>query len=197
MIDTDLLLASGAVFKKLTKGELIFQEGAHCAFYHQLEIGRVKWLNHSEEGRVFVQTYVEPGECFGEIPLFDDHPYAASAVADQDSVVLRLCKSTFLQLLKNDQALHLRFTRLLAQRVRFKFLLLKAMSSYDPEERIGAVLDYMKSERVNLCTSCNQVKLTRQEIADMTGLRVETVIRSIRKLQDKGALVISKGKVYC
>jgi CRP-like cAMP-binding protein len=41
------------------------------------------------------------------------------------------------------------------------------------------------------------VELTRQQIADMTGLRVETVIRSIRHMQDKGALVIDKGKVYC
>lgn len=41
------------------------------------------------------------------------------------------------------------------------------------------------------------VKLTRQQIADMTGLRVETVIRSIRQMEEKGELVIDKGKVYC
>jgi CRP/FNR family transcriptional regulator, cyclic AMP receptor protein len=31
----------------------------------------------------------------------------------------------------------------------------------------------------------------------MTGLRVETVIRSIRDLYDEGKLVIEKGKVFC
>jgi hypothetical protein len=31
----------------------------------------------------------------------------------------------------------------------------------------------------------------------MTGLRVETVIRSIRQMEDKGELVIDHGKVYC
>jgi len=31
----------------------------------------------------------------------------------------------------------------------------------------------------------------------MTGLRVETVIRAIRHLHDKGTVRIEKGKVYC
>jgi CRP-like cAMP-binding protein len=40
------------------------------------------------------------------------------------------------------------------------------------------------------------VQLTRQQIADITGLRVETVIRSIRQLYENGKLAIAKGKVY-
>ncbi|MBK6635666.1 MAG: hypothetical protein IPG38_16460 [Chitinophagaceae bacterium] len=31
----------------------------------------------------------------------------------------------------------------------------------------------------------------------MTGLRVETVIRTMKNMQLKGELQISKGKVYC
>jgi len=54
-----------------------------------------------------------------------------------------------------------------------------------------------KQTQKNICTKCNQVKLTRQQIANMTGLRVETVIRTIRNLQSKGQLHITKGKVYC
>ena len=43
---------------------------------------------------------------------------------------------------------------------------------------------------------CNQLKLTRQQIADMTGLRVETVIRAMRNMHEKGELTIEKGKVF-
>jgi CRP-like cAMP-binding protein len=42
-----------------------------------------------------------------------------------------------------------------------------------------------------------KIELTRQQIADMTGLRVETVIRSIRELERNGHLKIERGKVYC
>ena len=39
-------------------------------------------------------------------------------------------------------------------------------------------------------------KKTRQQIANMTGLRVETVIRTIRHLNEIGSLDIVNGKVF-
>ena len=135
--------------------------------------------------------------CFGELPLFDEETYAASAVADEDSVLLRLHKPVFNQLIKENPDIHFKFTRLLAQRVRFKFMLLKSFASNDPENRISTLLNYLKKENKNFCTDCSQLKLTRQQIADMTGLRVETVIRSMRHMHEKGELLINRGKVFC
>ena len=67
MIDIDVLLAWGATFKKVVKGNTIFNEGTSCSFYYQLVSGRVDWLNINDEGKAFIQTIIEPGECFGEI----------------------------------------------------------------------------------------------------------------------------------
>jgi CRP/FNR family transcriptional regulator, cyclic AMP receptor protein len=197
MIDIDLLLACGAAFKKVPKGNVIFREGTTCCFYYQLVSGRVRWMNINEEGREFIQIIIDQGECFGELPLFDDEPYAATAIADEDSVLIRLHKPVFKHLIKENQDLHFKFSRLLTQRVRFKFMLLKSFASHDPENRISALLNYLKKENKNFCTDCSQLKLTRQQIADMTGLRVETVIRSMRHMHEKGELLINKGKVYC
>jgi CRP-like cAMP-binding protein len=41
-----------------------------------------------------------------------------------------------------------------------------------------------------------KVDLSRQQLADMLGLRVETVIRAIKKLQDKSIIIVKKGKIY-
>lgn len=196
MIDIDLLLACGAAYKKLSAGEIIFTETAQCQFYHQLVSGRIRWVNIDDEGNEFIQTIIDPGECFGEIPLFDNGSYAATAIADVQSIVLRLHKSSFLQLLKESPELHSSFCQLLAKRVRFKFLLLKSLALHAPEARIATLLNYLKSENKNFCPECNQLQLTRQQIADMTGLRVETVIRAMRNMHKRGELVIAKGKVY-
>ena len=197
MIDIDMLLAWGATFKKVVKGNIIFNEGTNCSFYYQLVSGRVSWLNIDDEGKTFIQTIIEPGECFGEMPLFDDGPYAASAIAEEDTVLIRLHRSTFIQLIKENQDIHFKFSKLLAERIRFKFMLLKVLACHDPENMIGTLLTYLKKEKRNFCPECNQLKLTRQQIADMTGLRVETVIRSMRLMHEKGKLLIEKGKVYC
>ena len=192
-----MLLAWGAVFKKLPAGEIIFKEGLPASFYHQLVNGKVRWVNINEEGKEFIQTMIEPGECFGELPLFDNEPYAATAIADEDVVIIRLHRSTFLKLLKESPELHVAFSRLLAQRVRFRLLLLKEFANHDPEHSISALFNHFKQTHRNICPDCNKIKLTRQQIADMTGMRVETVIRTIRNLHHKGRLHIEKGKVYC
>jgi CRP-like cAMP-binding protein len=197
MVDVELLIANGGVFKKLQKGEIIFKEGAACSFYYQLVSGKVKWENIDDEGKEFIQVFVETGECFGELPLFDGEPYAATAIAYEDAVIIRLHKNTFCQLLKENPEIHAAFTKLLALRVRYKFELLRAFASQNPELRISTLLNHFKKENKNICGKCRQVMLTRQQIADMTGLRVETVIRSMRKMHDKGSLLIDKGKVYC
>ena len=196
-IDIDTLLAWGAAYKKVAAGEIIFQEGAESSFYYQLVSGKVRWVNINNEGKEFIQAIIEPDECFGELPLFDDEPFAASAIADEDSVIIRLHKSIFHQLLKENPELHLEFTKLLTQRLRFKILILKELANHKPENSISTLLGYFKQTQKNICTKCNRLKLTRQQIADMTGLRVETVIRTMKSMQLKGNLQITKGKVYC
>ena len=196
IIDINILLAWGAVYKKLGRGEVIFSEGSECSYYNQLISGIVKWVNIDDDGKEYIQTIIEPGECFGELPLFDDGLYAASAIAEEEVVLIRLRKNTFLQLIKENNEIHFAFTKLLAKRVRFKFLLLKSIAYHAPEVRITVLLGYLKKENKNFCANCNQLKLTRQQIADMTGLRVETVIRSMRNMHDKGEIVIERGKVF-
>jgi CRP/FNR family transcriptional regulator, cyclic AMP receptor protein len=197
MIDIDTLLAWGGAYKKCAANEIIFQEGTQAQFYYQLVSGCVRWVNINDEGKEFLQVMIEPGECFGELPLFDGEPFAATAIADTDSMIIRLHRPTFHQLIKDNPEIHLAFSKLLSQRLRFKFLILKEMANHNPEHSISTLLSYFKQTKKNICTKCNQVKLTRQQIANMTGLRVETVIRTIRTLQLKGQLHIEKGKVYC
>jgi len=196
-MDIDLLLTWGATYKKVKAGEIIFWEGAQASFYYQLVAGSVKWVSINEEGKEFIQIMIEEGESFGELPLFDDDPYAATAIAAEDSVLIRLHKSTFLQLLREQPEIHFHFTKLLSQRMRYKFLTIKELAHYSPEHMISSLLQYFKQHKMHTCPDSNRVKLTRQQIADLTGLRVETVIRAMRHLHSEGKLVIEKGKVYC
>ena len=146
IIDINTLLAWGAVYKKVRRSEIIFSEGNECSYYNQLVSGIVKWVNIDDDGKEYIQTMIEAGECFGELPLFDDGIYAASAIADEEVVLIRLRKSTFLQLIKENNEIHFAFTKLLAKRVRFKFLLLKSIAYHAPEARIATLLNYLKKE---------------------------------------------------
>ena len=73
------------------------------------------------------------------------------------------------------------------------------MSCRKSEHRILSLLDTIKSEQIKL-PGYKVIRLkidyTRQQLAEMTGLRVETVIRVLRNLFDKNILTIEKGKVF-
>lgn len=188
------MLLKGGTIKRFDTKSSIFSEGSECIYYHQLISGRIAWENSNEEGKEFIQKIIEPGECFGELPLFDDEVYAADAIALESSEVARLPKSIFLQILRENPDIHFQFSRVLAQRLRFDFRLLKSFAFENPEERIRTLLSYLKNQQRS--KSPMQVMLTRQQIANMTGLRVETVIRAIIALDKKGELSINQGKVY-
>ncbi len=197
MINTELLLNRGAAYKRVKSGDIIFLEGTEAHFYFQLESGCIKWLNIDEDGGEFIHDIVTPGECFGEIPLFDKQPYAATAIAETDSVILRLHEPSFQELLKDHPDILLSFTRLIAQRLRYKFLVSKEVASHKPEQTISSLLRHFKKSNLHFCDDCSRLKLTRQQLAGMTGMRVETVIRTMRSMHEKGKLKIEKGRVYC
>ena len=197
IIDDDLLLTWGATYKKISKDEIIFQEGSTGFYYHQLIKGKVKWYNIDEEGKEFLQCLIGEGESFGELPLLDDGPYVSSSAAVEDSILLRLRKEIFLQLLRENSQIHFRFTRLMTERLRSKFIFLKELTHTDPERKIITVLNHYKENIEIGCNGKIKIELTRQQIANMTGLRVETVIRTIRSLHENGQLIIEKGKVFC
>lgn len=196
IIDPEILISRGATYKEVLKDEVIFMEGSHCCFYYQIIEGQVRWVNIDDHGKEFVQNILDAGESFGELPLFDNKPYAASAISNTETKLLRLSKSSFLQLLKDEPELHFKFSTIFTERLRFKFLLLKEVAVQSPDHCIITLMNYFKEKHKHTCSLCHKVTLTRQQIADMTGLRVETVIRTLRSMHDQGRVLIEKGKVY-
>lgn len=198
MIDTNLLLASGASYRKITKGQVIFKEGTEPTFYHQLIEGRLKLVNINDNGRECLHDFVEEGESFGEIALLQHTAYVVTAVAEEDSVVIRLPVNDFYYILDEYPNQFINMLQLLSLRLKFKTILLKELYNYSPASRIKSFINYIKGQKKFVCPQTSKLLLTRQQIADMTGLRVETVIRTMKSLQKDALVTIDeKGKVYC
>lgn len=198
MIDHASLLNSGAVLKKYKRGEFLFQEGSIARYYYQVHLGEIKMNNYNQEGKEYIQGIFAKEKSFGEPPLFADFKYPANAEAIVDSEVWQLPKEKFLKLLEENPDIHHKFTSTLALRLYYKAIMVSEISTQEPEHRILRILDYFKKNSNLSTTESNtyKVELTRQQLADLTGLRVETVIRSIKKLEQKGELFIKDRKVY-
>jgi CRP-like cAMP-binding protein len=194
-IDVNLLIAWGGVSKRYAKNEIIFREGDLSKFYFQIIEGKVRMYNYNDEGKIFTQGHFVSGECFGEPPLFINSIYPCNAVAVEDCVVIKLLKDSFIKLVYDDKEIMKHFVIGLSQRIYNKTNSSKHIISQNPEHRIVAFLDKYKDDE-NVRNAKVLVPFTRQEIADFTGLRVETVIRTTKKLFISKVVDIKDHKIY-
>ena len=102
-----------------------------------------------------------------------------------------------MKLLQENANVSIKIIENLAQRLYYKSVMAAEMSTQEPEHRILKLMDhgiayfnFKKDENGYL------INFTRQQIGDLTGLRVETVIRTIKALEKKGVLKIINRKVY-
>lgn len=193
IIAPDLLLQFGATQKSLAKGDILFSEGEAAHYYHQVASGEVRMVNHIEDGTEFIQGIFQAGQSLGEPPLFGQFPYPASAVASQPALVYRLAYPILVELLRQHFEVHQRFLVALAKRLQYKSMQAREMSSYPADHQLLTLLAYFKRQAGSPPTYL--VPLTRQELADLTGLRVETVIRTVKQLEQMGKLSLRDGKI--
>ncbi|MBK7665960.1 MAG: Crp/Fnr family transcriptional regulator [Sphingobacteriaceae bacterium] len=193
-INADLLITWGAVARKFKKGEFIFHEGDHPRFYYQILEGTVKMFNTNLEGKEFTQMEFKSGHSFGEPPLFIDESYPSTAVVCTDSIILKLSKEKFLEILDQYPAFQKQLITLFAKRIYSKSITAREIINNTPETRImGFLNDFKKkSSREN---EKIEIPYTRQEIANYTGLRVETVIRTLTKMKTKKIVQIVDRKL--
>lgn len=193
MIPAKILQSYNARLVRVRKDQILFGEGEMAVDFFQVEEGQVRMYILNHDGQEFTQGVFHAGESFGEPALLGDFPYPSSAHAISDGKVWRLSKSSFLQLLKENFELHLKLDQVLCQRLQYKSMILTEISAHTPEHRLVTIMNYLKS-KMNLKEKAI-IPYTRQQLADMTGLRVETVIRTIKKMEQNGKLTLERRKI--
>jgi CRP-like cAMP-binding protein len=196
LIPEDLLRAYDARVVSLDRGEALFEQGETSTHFYLVRSGRIKMASYNDEGREFVQGYFSEGQSFGEPPFFDQVPYPASAIAVVESTVWKCPYAPFMRLLRENFDIHLGLTRVLSGRLVYKAMMLTEIAVEEAEHRIRRLIEYFRGIDARADEGgAYRVPFTRQQLADMTGLRVETVIRSIKSMEGKGLLTIEEGRV--
>ena len=195
MIPDETWRHHGATLVRLARGETLFEQGAPAESFYQVQHGQVKMVSATEQGREFVQGLFTDGQSLGEPPFFAEAMYPASAVAVEPSTAWCCRRTQFLALLTAHPDIHLQLTRALSERLIYKSMMLAEIAVEEAEHRLATLIEYFRSTEAPLPGLPYRVRLTRQQLADMTGLRVETVVRTVKVMEQKGLLRIEEGKV--
>lgn len=108
--------------KKAKKNELIFKEGDIGDAFYLIVTGSVRISTLVPGVGEEALTILREGEYFGEMALIDDAPRSASAIANDETMLLHIGKKDFRQLLEQQTDIAYKllwvFTKTLSARLR-------------------------------------------------------------------------------
>ncbi|MBI4267935.1 MAG: Crp/Fnr family transcriptional regulator [Chloroflexi bacterium] len=182
-------IAERAVERSFRAGEFVFWEDDPPDYFYVLLEGNVKVVKHSSSGKDFVVAFFSPGDMFGEVAVFENKPYPASAQAVNEVKVLAINTDALLKFLSLHPQVAIRIISVLGGRLRESQSRLRDIASEKVEQRIARTL-LMLSDKLG-----NTLPFTRQEIADMTGTTTETAIRVMSRLKEGGIISSVRGQI--
>jgi CRP-like cAMP-binding protein len=196
IIKENLLISHGAEHVEYKEKQTIFREGCMAKFYYQVIEGFVELNTQNDEGREFTHNILSSGQCLGESFLFNEKPYPMTAIAQTDCKIIKLHKTAFLDLLRQNPEVSFNLFKSLADKLYYKYIMLSNISLNNPAQQLQTLMNYFQDYNFTDTENPNQVPLTRKQLANLTGLRVETVIRTVKKMEKEQILKIENRKIY-
>lgn len=194
-IKESILYSAGATEETYNSGDYIFRENGPPNFYYQLITGDLKLNNYNNDGKEFIQNILTAEDSFGASMLFLEKSYPVNAVAISKCVVLKICRNSFLKILEQHPDLYMDMCLALSDRLYKKFVLMRKISCHNASERLKEVMQLMKNEHIDQSPFSFEIPLTRQQLASLTGLCIETTIRTIKKMERDKMLRIRNRKI--
>lgn len=190
-MNIELLKQYNGLEKSYSVGEYIFRQGDISNFFYALISGEVRAFSSAEDGREFTHQTFKNLNWIGVPPAIINKAYPSNAIATTESQVLKIEKENFYAAAKEDNQLYLELLQGLSNLWYYRCVMMSEISLHSPERRVLTLLNQLKEKE-----GVEVINFTRQELADKVALRVETVIRTIKKLEEKEVLSIVKGKIY-
>lgn len=182
--------------KQYRRNQIILPEEDTNEYMYIIILGKVKVYQTSYEGREIILAMHRSGDYFGEMSLLDGKTVPATVQAVQDTITAIISKKDFYALIHRQRKVLKNLLSILCSRLRESWFRMRILSFDTASQRIKGLLfllmsDYGESTEDGVVLN---LKLTHQEIADMTGLSRETVTRIINRWQKSGLISLMKNR---
>lgn len=179
-------MARQMVEARYGKNQFIFQEGDPAEYLYIVKEGAVKCVKCGSNGKDVTLKILMPGDLFCcEAAMLDGAPHPGCARPMGEASVLKLSKTAYLDLLKRNPDAALAVIKYLGRRLNEAQENAKTLALDRAEQRLASLLVTL-AERTGVPDRDGirlSVRLTRQDLADMTGMTVETTIRILSRLK--------------
>ncbi|MCX6004090.1 MAG: Crp/Fnr family transcriptional regulator [Chloroflexi bacterium] len=169
--------------KAFVKGQTIVAEADINENVHFVSSGVVKVFKTSSEGKEQIIKLIRPGESFNDIPVFNPGPSPYSAQALGNTLIYWIDKKDLLGLMRNNWAVTVNALSAVADQSRLLLQLVEDLSFKNVTGRVAKILLQHSTPGPE-----GTPRLTQYEMAAMAGTAREVVGRSLKALEDSGAI---------
>lgn len=194
---TELEAVKRYVFERSAdKNELILLEEEPAEAVYFVVTGAVKAFKTSAEGKEQILSILRPGESFNDVPLFDGGPNPTSAIAMSPVTLYGISKTDMDMLLHEHPSIAINIIKVLAERVRHFVSLVEDLSFRHVIGRVARLLlEYAKDHSGSGQEVSPKPRLTQQDMAAMVGTAREVVGRSLKTLEEEGAIRMDRHRI--
>jgi len=172
----------------------IIYAGDRCESLYFIMRGSVTVLIEDDEGREMIVAYLNDGDFFGEMGLFDQDTRSAWVRTKTECEVAEISYSKFQELTRQHPEFLFNLATQMAVRLRNTTRKVGDLAFLDVTGRVArTLLDLCNEPDAMTHPEGMQIKITRQEIGRIVGCSREMVGRVLKTLEEQG-LVSVKGK---
>lgn len=189
-------ISSRITVKEFSRNETILLEEETNEYMYIILWGKVKVVQTTEEGKEIILAIHQAEMFFGELSLIDGKTSSATVMAMEDSLIAIISKDNFYALLYSQNKVLENLLRILSLRLREAWKRIHILNFREAPQRIKMLFSILSGENGKKAPEGTiiDMKLTHQEMADMTGLTRETVTRVLGQWQKDGMIAVSKDR---
>jgi CRP-like cAMP-binding protein len=191
-------LMSQARTLEIESGGFLFHQGEPAQVFYLLQRGRLRLVQHTPEGKdVTLATFTE-GDLIGLIVALSGDPYPATAETLERCEVLALSGALMWEIMSQHAPLAVRVVRMLAARLHEAHERIRELSAERVQQRVARSLVRL-AHKVGVRQADGSVylnvRLSRQDLAQMNGTTLETVSRTLTAWQRAGLLEVGREQI--
>ena len=174
------------------KSVIIYAGDQSDVLYYIVE-GSVTVLIEDEDGHEIVLAYLNPGDFFGEMGLFETNmKRSAWVITRSECQIAEIHYSQFMTLAKENPEILFQLSAQLADRLRNTSRKVSNLAFMDVTGRVArALLDLAKQPDAMTHPDGMQIRITRQEIGRIVGCSREMVGRVLKTMEEQGLISVA------
>lgn len=183
---------------KLKKQEIIFHQYDTAHYIYIVADGRVRLFLNSLSGEEKALSIIGKNGLIGECGFFEPHNYITCAITASQTLLYRIPRGDFAQLVKENQQLMEQLVYLVNYKYRLLCTQTLQLSYSKALNRVCEALVHLATnygEQISETEIKISINFTHQELANLVGTTRITVIKTLKYLEQH-QIVVRKNKFY-